>query len=152
MRNNRSAILILTMLLVLGAVPCHSESPPDPAIEMKDSGITLTDGSSLYTFARDGAFSAGPLGMSGRTFTGNWKIEDHSAGSAAKVVVEAKLGWINGASPNDDYRRFVFFIYSGKTTPFERPKVVHGFMPQSYYQCYWLIDEMTRIAKPSTTK
>ncbi len=152
MRINRPTISIITLLVILAAMPCHSEPPPDPAIEMKDSGITLADGSSSYTFAKDGKFSSGPLGMSGRTLKGSWKIEEHSAGSAAKVVVEAKFGWINGLSPNDDYRRIVFFIYSGKTVPFERPDVVVGMLPQQHYKCYWLIDEMTKIAKPATFK
>jgi len=143
---------MITVLLMLAAPPCHSEPPPDPAIEMKESGITLTDGSSSYTFAKDGTFSSDPLGMSGRTFKGSWKIEDHSAGSAAKVVVEAKFGWINGLSPNDDYRRIVFFVYSGKTVLFERPDVGFGMLPKNHYKCYWLIDEMTKIAKPATAK
>ncbi|TLD69352.1 hypothetical protein FEM03_18460 [Phragmitibacter flavus] len=152
MKTNRSAILIVTVLLVIATVSCLSAPPPDPAIEMKGSGIILVDGTSSYIFAKDGTFRSDPLGMSGRTFTGNWKIEQPSAGSAAKVVVEAKCGWINGLSPNDDYRRIVFFIYSGNTTVFERPEVVGGWMPQNYYKCYWLIDEMTRLTKPATTK
>jgi hypothetical protein len=152
LRINQSTFSIFTGLFMLGTVLCHSEPPPDPAIEMKDSGITLTDGSSSYTFAKDGTFRSEPIGMSGRTFYGRWEIEDHSAGSPAKVVAEAKLGWINGLNLNDDYRRIVFVIYPGKTIPFERPDIVVGMMPENHYKCYWLIDEMSKLAKPEIAK
>ena len=146
------------VVIALICIRCDAAPPPDPAIEMQESGITLTDGSSFYTFAKDGTFSSEPLGVSGRTFKGHWKLEDHSAGTAAKVIVEAKLGWINGMSANDDHRRIVFFIYSGKTTPYRHPRgcdgkpLVFGAFPESYYKCYWPIDEFIKITKPADRK
>ncbi len=77
------------------------------------------------------------------------------AGSAAEVIVEAKFGWDNGLNPLDEYRRIVFSIYSGTTTRYASPKDgnddahLRGEMPASYYKCYWLINELTKISKPS---
>lgn len=145
----------LFVAMALICIRCDAAPPPDPAIEMQKSGITLTDGSSFYTFAKDGTFKSGPLGMSGRTFAGHWKLGEHHAGSAAKVIVEAKFGWDNGMSPLDEYRRIVFFIYSGTTTRYAPAKDGNGNsqdrgeMPENYYKCYWIIDEFTKISKPS---
>ena len=58
-------------------------------------------------------------------------------------------------SPLDEYRRIVFLIYSGTTTRYAPPKdgngnsLDRGEMPESYYKCYWLIDELTKRSKPS---
>lgn len=154
MKSHGRIVRLLVGMVLMGLL-CHAAPPPDPAIELQASGITLTDGSSSFTFAKDGTFVSAPLGMSGRTLKGHWKLEEHAAGLPAKVVVEAKAGWVNGMSLDHDHRRMVFFIYSGKTVRYERPKggdgkpLVLGSFPESYYQCYWIIDEFTKIAKPS---
>jgi len=154
MRGNHILVRLFVAMALI-CIRCDAAPPPDPAVEMQKSGITLTDGSSFYTFAKDGTFRSGPVGISGRTFEGHWKLGEHYAGSAAKVIVEAKFGWDNGLSPRNDYRRIVFAIYSGTTIRYEPDKDVNGkplhrgMMPESYYKCYWIIDEFTKISKPS---
>lgn len=67
-----------------------------------------------------------------------------------KIEVTAKEGWINGIH-KDNYRRVVFIIGYGKTVPYITPDDPTGKLaimfqnPKTYFKCYWLIDEMTRV-------
>jgi hypothetical protein len=125
--------------------------------EMISSGIVLLDGSSSYTFSKDGRFTSAPLDMSGRTFEGTWDILEGKSGGTAKVIVKAKEGWRNGIQPGV-FRRIVFVIYGGDTVPYVRPDDPTGKLaimcrnPKSYFKCYWLIHEMTKIEAPPKTK
>ena len=119
---------------------------------MTKSGLTLIDGSSSYTFSKDGNFSSRPLdSICGRTLTGKWvKVGE-------RVEVTAEEGWINGIhSPN--YRRIMFIIGSGKSVPYITPddptgkRAIMFQNPKTYFKCYWLIDEMTKIQAPSKMK
>jgi hypothetical protein len=114
--------------------------PPLKAIEQFGS-ISIADGSSFFTFSKDGSFQSGPLGLSGRTFEGRWTA------SNLTFTVIAKLGWVNGASTDQDYRRIVFVIYDvwkrrPDTKPFRRSQ-------PEFFDSYFLIDELAKIPKPA---
>jgi hypothetical protein len=125
---------------------------------MISSGIVLLDGSSSYTFAKDGRFTSTPLDTSGRTFEGKWEILEGKSGGTAKVIVNAKEGWRDGIQPSDSFRRIVFVIYSGETVPYVRPDDPDGKVaimcrnPKTHFKCYWFIDEMTKIEAPRKTE
>jgi hypothetical protein len=149
------ALMIVAVLFNPSRGSAESEKSAGP--EMISSGIVLLDGSSSYTFSKDGRFTSAPLDMSGRTFEGTWEILEGRSRGVVKVIVKAKQGWRNGIAPGD-FRRIVFFIYSGDTVPYIRPDDPEGKLarmcqnPKTYYRCYWLIDEMTEIEAPLETK
>jgi hypothetical protein len=126
--------------------------------EMISSGIVLLDGSSSYTFSKDGKFTSTPLDWGGRTFEGNWEMLEGKSGGLAKVIVRAKEGWRDGIQPSDSFRRIVFIIFGGDTVPYVRPDDPTGKLarmcqnPKAYFKCYWLIDEMTKIEAPHKAK
>ena len=117
---------------------------------MAKSGIVLIDGSSSYTFSKDGSFTSAPLSASGRTFEGKWEIIEGKSEGAATVVVEAKEGWRDGIQPGNSFRRIVFVICPGETVPYIREDDPTGQLaimardPKAYFKCYWFIDEMTK--------
>ena len=154
-RRALRALMIVALLFSPSRGNAESEKSAGP--EMISSGIVLLDGSSSYTFSKDGRFTSEPLGMSGRTFEGTWEILEGKSGGVVKVIAKAKEGWWNGIQPGD-FRRIVFFIYSGDTVPYIRPGDPEGKLarmsqnPKTYYKCYWLIDEMTEIEAPLENK
>ena len=134
-------ILFLTVASVFAA-PDNTLMPPLKAIEQFGS-ISITDDSSFFTFTKDGSFRSGPLGISGREFEGRWTADN------LKFTVTAKLGWMNGSSTGNDYRRIVFVIYHvQKRKPEAKPKPSFGFGPELLYDSYFLIDELVKIPKP----
>ena len=149
---------LLIVVLLFGMSRGNAESERSAGPEMIGSGIVLLDGSSSYTFSKDGRFTSAPLDMSGRTFEGKWEILEGKSGGTAKVIVIAKEGWRDGIQPGDSFRRIVFVIYSGETVPYARPDDPIGKLaimcrnPKAYYKCYWLIDELAKIEVPLKIK
>ena len=110
--------LLLTSAQFIAAAE-DTRMPPLKAIEQFGS-ISITDGSSFFTFSKNGTFRSGPLGESGREFEGHWTA------SNTTFTAIAKLGWMNGASTGKDYRRIVFVIYYVQKRP---PETKPGMMP-----------------------
>lgn len=129
--------LFLTIASVWGA-PEDAPITPLKAIE-KDGSLSISDGSSFFTFSKDGSFQSGPLGMSGRTFEGRWTAHERT------FTVEAKLEWINGPSLSREYRRIVFVIYDLRKRSSETKPT---FGPAVLYDSYFLIEELVSIPKP----
>ena len=132
------AVLLLAAQFVAAAEEAFI--PPLKAIE-KFGSISITDGSSFFTFSKDGSFRSGPLGESGREFDGRWMA------SNLTFTVTAKLGWMNGASTVQDYRRIVFVIYHvqkrpPETNPFKRSQ-------PELFDSYFLIEELVKTPKPA---
>lgn len=138
-------IKITLLIFLLSSAQCiaATEDTSIPALQAIEQfgGITITDGSSFFTFSKDGSFQSGPLGMSGRAFKGRWI----SSGLTFKVT--AKLGWINGLSTDQEYRRIDFVIYHvQKRQPKEKP--FNGKQPE-LFDSYFFIDELVKIPKPA---
>lgn len=114
--------------------------PPLQAIE-EFGGISISDGSSYFSFSKDGSFQSGPLGLSGRTMRGRWTKD-----ADGRLVATVKLGWINGYFSDDQYRRVVFFIshLTKRTVPL---KPDFGTSAE-VFDSYLFIDGMTVIPKP----
>jgi len=116
---------------------------PLDAIRENES-ITISDGSSFYTFRKDGSFDSGPGGISGRRITGTWTISQDRPNPS--FVVDGQWSWINGLSNPDDFRRIVFDIRPGvfrKTSD----EASHFSLSSQIFQCYFLIDELTKKPK-----
>ena len=132
---------LLAVLFCLSCSPVFSADLLEPGKAIEQFGaITIGDGSSFFTFSKDGSFNSGPLGMSGRTMKGYWfKDED------GMFVVTAKFGWINGLSLDEQYRRIVFRI-SHVSRHVKEGKTPHVAEPD--FDSYFLINEMITIPKP----
>jgi hypothetical protein len=118
----------------------------DPAKVLETNGVlTITDGSSFYVFRTNGTFSSMPVdGFSGRTFHGTWTPDFSSA--VAKFTAVAQMGWINGISSGDEYRKIVFFIYMGHE---KAAGTDYRYSPtKTIFDCYFIIDELVKIPKP----
>lgn len=132
--------LFILLFSVLVATAGDTLIPPLKAIE-EFGGIAVSDGSSYYTFSKDGSFESGPLGMSGRTMSGRW-VKD----ADGRLIATASLGWVNGISSGDQYRRIVFFIsHVSKRTEPAKPRFG---TTAELFDSYFFIDEMTPIPKP----
>jgi hypothetical protein len=117
------------------AGPAHS---PTFADVIKEKGtISLTDGSSLFKFCRDGSFSQEPLGNSGRTVQGKWTRD----ANGELFTITGNWGWMNGISPASDPRKMVIAIYPGElgTTIKRWSESV------PIYKCYFEIEELIKI-------
>ena len=136
-------IALLFFLLLSGRFVTAAEEPSIPALKAIEQfgSITISDGSSFFTFSNDGSFHSGPLSESGREFAGHWKAD------GLKFTVIATLGWLNGLSKFDDYRRIVFVIYDVRKKPSD-PKPWRAPLP-NLVDTYFLIDELVEIPKPA---
>jgi len=118
----------------------------DPVKVLETNGVlTITDGSSFYVFRTNGTFTSGPVdGFSGRTFVGTWSPDFSNA--VAKFTVVARMGWINGISSGDEFRKIVFFIYVGHE---KQAGTDYRYSPtKTIFDCYFIIDELVKIPKP----
>jgi len=142
-RSHLMKIALLFLLLTSAQFIAAAEDmrmPPLKAIKQFGS-VSISDGSSFFTFFKDGTFRSGPLGISGREFDGRWTASDTT------FTVNAKLGWKNGASTGKDYRRIVFVIYDVQKRP---PETMLGLMLHpDLFDGYFIIDELIKIPKPA---
>ena len=116
---------------------------PYEAIE-KFGGFAVSDGSSYFSFSKDGTFISGPMrGESGRTMTGRWaKAKDHRF-----LIATVKLGWDNGFQPaQPEYRRVAFLVSYLRKSP--KPTTPMHERSIEIFDSYFLIDEMTIIPQP----
>ena len=110
--------------------------------------LVIFDGASFFEFKADGSFESLPVGISGRTLNGRWQMTQ-----AEPLIIEvlATQSWLNGVTPNDDYRKLSFTIYRGKTKAFDAPMPsLFGFT--RVFDGYWLLQEFSKVAKPAAAK
>lgn len=137
-----TARLIAALFCLSGSLAFSADLlEPMKAIE-QFGAITIGDGSSYFSFAKDGSFQSGPLNISGRTMKGYW-----IKGENGRFVVTARLGWINGVSTGNEYRRIVFQIWNGSKNG-KKTMIAPG-LAEPDFDCYFLIDEMITIPKPA---
>ena len=126
------SILLATIIPVIAA---DAFTLPDTIIE-NEGHLSISDGSSIYIFKKDGTFSLRPHGMSGRTIRGKWKKGDEDDRS---FIVEGRWTWINGISLDNDERIMKLWIY-----PLSGEKEAVGYDNYSVFKCYFLIDELRK--------
>jgi len=137
---------LLSFLLLPPAFAADAGLDPAQTIDA-DGSITLTDGSSYYTFSKGGAFISGPVGLgrkSGRVLEGTWTLSGKTP-SAELFTVTASRSWLDAFPKDDDYRRIVFRIGPGEKRPFRD----HMVPAITEFAAYLLIEEFVKIPKPS---
>ena len=140
----RVAVTILALLFMTSNIYA-TEFPQASEIVQSEGQFVFTDGSSYYMFKKDGTFTSGPLDISGREINGKWELHDERA-----FVIRGQWTWINGLSPRDDYRQMEIWVYrpmSAEIVP--RLSFVGGGLNVKVYKCYFVIDQLTKIPKPS---
>ena len=138
-------IFALLALLTCSALAAEPEYQPPLDILKKNGELTLSDTASYFVFSQDGTFRSFPVGMSGRMLTGKWTAKETNP---IFMTVIAKVGWMNGIQPQDEYRKIVFVIYGGSSKP-SSPTMRSDI--KNIYDGYFMIDELTRIPKPEPT-
>ena len=85
------------------------------------------------------------MGLSGREITGKWRVDDRL------FVIEGRWGWINGVSPEDDYRKMVIYLSKPESVEtVKRMSPVEAGANRKIYKCYFLIEGLEKIAKPKS--
>ena len=138
--------LLLCLLASLAAAPLlwaqSAGLDPHQAIE-EDGSITLSDGSSYYTFSRGGGFLSGPIGKTGRRLEGTWKADAVLEPGYFSVV--AGYEWMDGETwKKEGYRKIRFRIGPGEKRPF-REQMVPAI---SEFHAYFVIEELITIPAP----
>lgn len=128
-------VISILFAVILPVIAADTFTSPEAIIE-KEGYLSISDGSSIYIFQKDGSFSLRPLGMSGRTIEGKWKKGNEDERS---FLVEGRWTWINGASLNNDERIMKLWIF-----PLSGEKETVGYDNYSVYKCYFLIDELKK--------
>ena len=140
-------ILFVWFALLVGPLSAFAQGTLSPDEMLKSEGtLALCDGNSYFVFSRDGTFHSFPLGLSGRQLDGTWTEKQTNA---CIFTVQAKLGWINGASTAEDYRRIVFVVYRGTAQVNAWPDYGAVKAPNYLWNGYFMIDELVKIPKPA---
>lgn len=137
-------IIALFFFLTWSAFAANIEYHPPLDILKRDGELALSDTVSYFVFSQDGTFRSFPVGMSGRMLSGKWTAKETNP---VFLTVIAKVGWMNGAQPVDDYRKIVFVIYGGYSSP-SPPNASPSI--KSIYHGYFIIDEFIRIPPPKS--
>ena len=92
--------------------------------------MSIADGSSIYTFRKDGTFELVPVGMSGRWIKGTWKQKKDNE---RLFEIKGEWKWMNGAQIPDDFRIMTLAIY-----PLYGEKGKIGYRKIEVYKCYFV--------------
>ena len=128
-------------------------SPSAYQIIQKEGRLVFTDGSSYYDFERNGLFYSGPLGLSGRTIEGTWKLATAND-FAGPLVIQGTWGWVNGFSAINDTREMMMSVYPRTGQPARKGSDAVlspvGRAPRraKLRSCYFVIDELVTLPKP----
>lgn len=130
------AALLAGVLAASSGAAAEEESSARLVVERSGS-LTVSDGSSYYTFIKGGVFSSGPVHMSGRTMEGCWQYAGNN-----RFVGTVTLGWMNGLSRMGESRRITISIMLFSPNP--RMSSV-GVTTLQAADAYFLIDEFVAI-------
>ena len=135
------------------AVPVPPTPPSAYQIIEKEGRLAFTDGSSYYDFEKDGTFHSGPLGLSGRTIEGTWKLATTND-FAGTLVIQGMWSWMNGISAINDKREMMMSVYPRTGQPEKKGSDAVlspvGVAPRraKLRSCYFVIDELVALPKP----
>ncbi len=137
----RKILPVIAMLIAvcIGPLGLLAEDLLDPmAVIASEGRLVLSDGSSLFFFYRDGVFKSDPHGMSGRTIRGTWK--QHESGG---YQIDGLWSWINGLSPDNDYRKMVIHIGWVSDEVTELELMAHGKVV--VHKAYFFIQTLEKL-------
>jgi hypothetical protein len=98
----------------------------------KDGALRFSDGSSIYSFQKDGGFELGPVSMSGRKIVGKWRREE------AFFIIEGEWTWSNGVFQPGDIR--IMRLYFSPTE--EKEEV--GYRKEAVTKGYFTIESLQK--------
>lgn len=135
-------LLVTLMLLTMCSLAFAKLQEPFQIIQ-KEGQFIFTDNASYYRFKKDGSFQSNPIGLSGRTITGHWKLQN------SHFIIEGQWGWLNGLSLLDDFRRMTIGISDAES--FEKRQDIQGYFEgeAKVYKCYFVMEELVRIPSSS---
>ena len=140
----RAAVAIFFLVFVTSNI--HATELPRPyEIIQAEGQFVFTDGSSYYMFKKDGTFTSEPLGISGRKIKGKWEyLHDR------EFVIRGRWTWMNGLSARDDYREMTIAACRPVSAEIvHRLSDVDATLNMKVYKCYFVIETLTKITKPS---
>ena len=140
----RAVVAILFLLLVSFNIQA-TEFPRPYDIIQAEGQFVFSDGSSYYMFRKDGTFTSGPLGLSGREINGKWQyVHDR------EFLIRGRWSWMNGLSARDDYREMTIAAFRPVSAEVvTQLSGVDGTLNLKVYKCYFVIEALTQIPKPS---
>ena len=129
-------------LFLTAGVAFSADLPSVKNIIREKGELSFVDGSSVFTFQRDGQFSLRPvlIGESGRTIDGVW-----TADSDGMFVITGRWGWLNGASKVDDFRQMKIFVSLRKREPIGQGSAGPVKRP-TLYDVYFTIDSLEPVS------
>lgn len=133
-----SAFIVLSVLATT-----HDLIKPYGIIQ-KRGNFVFTDGSSFYFFDKNKNFESGPLGLSGRTISGKWKLKNENT-----FVIEGRWSWMNGVSAVDDFRTMTISISSPCIySELKKGQMISLSLQKrpDIHSCYFTIDELIKIS------
>jgi hypothetical protein len=141
---------LIRVILVFIVTELGIASPPTPTptlvyfeqVIKSEGTVSISDGSSIFSFNKDGKFTQEPLGLSGMTVNGKWKVANNTI-----FTITGNWSWINGLSPESDYRKMIMFIYPGEFGSLDR----FG-EPVRIYRTYFIIDELIKMTRKCNEK
>ena len=95
----------IAALLAASLMSLYSADDSISGILINQESLSFSDGSSIYTFNRNGNFALSPNGDSGRTIRGVWKLIE---GSRYEII--GVWEWINGEYAPGDKRKMIIDI------------------------------------------
>jgi hypothetical protein len=138
-------LFLIVCLVVAAAAPARAQRRPPDQVIRDDGSLLLTDGSSFYRFNRDSSFDSGPLGLSGRTITGRWRLDGSSG-----FIIEGKWSWINGLALTDDFRRMTLRIGNVESPTNTDTLVLSGRRgPARVHRGYWFVESIVSLPPPA---
>ncbi len=153
MKQAAAACLCLVFASAALAAPVPPTLPSAYQIIQKEGRLAFTDGSSFYDFEKNGTFHSGPLGLSGRTIEGTWKLATANDFTGS-FVIQGTWGWVNGASAISDRRTMTMAVYPRTGQPKGKEDrgilLSAGSAPKKVKlrSCYFVIKELIALPKP----
>jgi hypothetical protein len=129
--------VVITLFL---SIPSFAGELIKPESVLGTKELCISDGSSIYIFSPDKKFRLEPIGMSGRTIEGTWSKDSEG------IHIVGKWSWVNGMSPNDDFREMDIHIGSLQ----EKTREYTSMFPPSkrkIHECYFLIERIEKKKK-----
>jgi hypothetical protein len=142
-------VIVMTALVIapLTVTPSAEKIPTATDIVQQEGQFIFSDNSSVYVFKKDGTFNSCPLGMSGRTITGTWKADE------PLFEIQGVWSWINGLSALDDRRKMILYVSPrGTFKTIDHLPCSTESMPIKVYDCYFLVEELSKIPKAPDSK
>lgn len=148
-----TAYLCLAFGPAVLAAPAPPVLPSAYQIIQKEGRLAFTDGSSLYDFEKNGSFYSKPVGLSGQTIEGTWKLATVND-FTGPLVIQGTWGWVNGVSVINDRREMTMSVYPRPAQLKKKEDRAALFLARNaprrvkLHSCYFVIDELVALPKP----